>query len=99
MKLLSRKPLFIIGLALCFLVCAGIIVLRKKTAPAHPESKPYSHKHLQTSALEPLAKLHTDVEWAAEIAGLSEDIASFPDRFEALVGERGITLSGGQKQR
>ena len=39
------------------------------------------------------------VEWAAEIAGLSEDIAGFPDRFEALVGERGITLSGGQKQR
>jgi ATP-binding cassette subfamily B protein len=40
-----------------------------------------------------------DVEWAAEIAGLSEDIAGFQDRFEALVGERGITLSGGQKQR
>jgi ATP-binding cassette subfamily B protein len=40
-----------------------------------------------------------DVEWAAEIAGLSDDIAAFPDRFEALVGERGITLSGGQKQR
>jgi ATP-binding cassette subfamily B multidrug efflux pump len=40
-----------------------------------------------------------DVEWAAEIAGLSEDISRFPDRFEALVGERGITLSGGQKQR
>jgi len=40
-----------------------------------------------------------EVEWAAEIAGLSEDIAGFPDRFEALVGERGLTLSGGQKQR
>jgi ATP-binding cassette subfamily B protein len=40
-----------------------------------------------------------EVEWAAEIAGLSDDIAGFPDRFEALVGERGITLSGGQKQR
>jgi len=40
-----------------------------------------------------------EVEWAAEIAGLSEDIAGFPDRFEALVGERGITMSGGQKQR
>jgi ATP-binding cassette subfamily B protein len=40
-----------------------------------------------------------DVEWAAEIAGLSEDITGFPDGFDALVGERGITLSGGQKQR
>ena len=40
-----------------------------------------------------------EVEWAAEVAGLSEDISGFPDRFDALVGERGITLSGGQKQR
>ena len=40
-----------------------------------------------------------DIEWAAEIAGLTEDIRSFPDGFEAMVGERGITLSGGQKQR
>jgi len=46
----------------------------------------------------PDAKM-ADVEWAAEIAGLSDDIAGFPDRFDALVGERGITLSGGQKQR
>ena len=40
-----------------------------------------------------------DIEWAAEIAGLSDDIAGFPNGFDTLVGERGITLSGGQKQR
>jgi ATP-binding cassette subfamily B multidrug efflux pump len=36
---------------------------------------------------------------AAEIAGISGEIQSFPRRFDTLVGERGITLSGGQKQR
>jgi len=41
----------------------------------------------------------TQIEWAANVAGLSEDVAGFPDGFEAVVGERGITLSGGQKQR
>ena len=36
---------------------------------------------------------------AAEIAGLSTDIESFPAGYQTTVGERGITLSGGQKQR
>ena len=39
------------------------------------------------------------VEWAAEVGGLTDDVRDFPDGFDTLVGERGITLSGGQKQR
>ena len=43
----------------------------------------------------------TDEEvWqAARLAGLAEEIASFPDGLDTLVGERGIALSGGQRQR
>jgi len=36
---------------------------------------------------------------AAKSASLYKDVEQFPEKFQTVVGERGITLSGGQKQR
>jgi len=40
-----------------------------------------------------------DIESAAKIAHVHEEILSFPDGYDTLLGEKGINLSGGQKQR
>jgi ATP-binding cassette, subfamily B, multidrug efflux pump len=40
-----------------------------------------------------------EIHHAAEAAGLTDDIAAFPNGHNTMVGERGVLLSGGQKQR
>lgn len=72
--------------------------------PAFPDDSKTEEIHLRTNADQRRMKTENrngklSIEKAAEIAGLADDIKTFPYGYEQLVGERGITLSGGQKQR
>jgi len=41
----------------------------------------------------------SDIFAAAEAASIHDSIKSFPEGYDTIVGEKGVTLSGGQKQR
>jgi ATP-binding cassette subfamily B multidrug efflux pump len=47
---------------------------------------------------EPLSE-QEKVESVANMAQIATEISNFPQQYETIVGERGITLSGGQRQR
>lgn len=71
----------------------------KRPWPAAPLIRESNLATVTASALSDDQNRKTGIAHAARVAGLEDDIGSFPAGYEQLVGERGITLSGGQKQR
>ena len=77
-------------------------------------AKSWLRKHIQIVLQEPFLYSKTiyenirmanpdaskeDVIEVCKMADIHEDIQNFPDGYETMVGEKGVTLSGGQKQR
>jgi len=73
--------------------------LRKHIGFVPQETFLFSDRIRENIALGVDSAADSEIHDAAEAANIATDIESFPEGYETLVGERGITLSGGQKQR
>jgi ATP-binding cassette subfamily B protein/ATP-binding cassette subfamily C protein/ATP-binding cassette subfamily B multidrug efflux pump len=73
--------------------------LRAAIAWVPQESFLFSSTIADNIALGRPSATHFDIEIAASLAAMHDDILQFPDGYATHVGERGVTLSGGQRQR
>ena len=73
--------------------------LRKSIGFVPQETFLFSDRIRENIALGVDSATDQQIHDAAAAANIAEDIESFPESYQTLVGERGITLSGGQKQR
>ena len=76
-----------------------LATLRGAIAWVPQESFLFSTTIADNIALAKPGATRADVEHAAAMAAIHDDILRFPAGYETHVGERGITLSGGQRQR
>ena len=74
-------------------------VLRRSVGYVPQETFLFSDTIRENIAFGRLDAAEDEIEAAARIAQIEEDIRSFPEGMNTLVGERGVTLSGGQRQR
>jgi ATP-binding cassette subfamily B protein len=73
--------------------------IRKQTGYVPQEVFLFSETIAHNIAFGTENKTEKQIEEAAKKAAIYSNIDLFPEKFNTLVGERGITLSGGQKQR
>ncbi|HEV2398134.1 MAG TPA: ABC transporter ATP-binding protein [Candidatus Sulfotelmatobacter sp.] len=73
--------------------------LRKNIGFVPQETFLFSERIRENIALGVDSASNEEIRKSAEAANIAADIESFPESYETMVGERGITLSGGQKQR
>jgi ATP-binding cassette, subfamily B, multidrug efflux pump len=73
--------------------------LRRSIGFVPQETFLFSDRIRENIALGVDSATDSEIHDAADSANIAVDIEGFPESYETLVGERGITLSGGQKQR
>ena len=77
----------------------ALATLRKNIGFVPQETFLFSDRIRENIAFGVDSATDQDIHNAAEAANIATDIESFPEGYDTMVGERGITLSGGQKQR
>jgi ATP-binding cassette, subfamily B, multidrug efflux pump len=77
----------------------SVASLRKNIGFVPHETFLFSDRIRENIALGVESATEEEIHEAAEAANIASDIEGFPEQYQTMVGERGITLSGGQKQR
>ena len=83
----------------CDLKTIPLGVLRESIACVPQDNFLFSDTLQNNIAFGSADKTLASVEHAAKLACIHDNIALFPEQYQTVVGERGVTLSGGQKQR
>jgi len=73
--------------------------LRENIGFVPQETFLFSERIRENIALGMASATDQEIHNAADAANVARDIEGFPEQYQTMVGERGITLSGGQKQR
>lgn len=73
--------------------------LRNKMGYAPQDVFLFSASIYENIAFGSINSNQTEVEAAAKVAAVHDNIITFPEAYQTVIGERGVNLSGGQKQR